>query len=122
MAKTIDGQLRERIRREVMAAYPRLRRKVYTERSEAWIKAREEFGKKWQEMCDEGERLGYLEWTNEYSGSHLEVTTETMVDTGRYEFTETEQEYRQRIAGEIERRFQQAKRDILNPPRRRGGW
>ena len=82
------------------------------EQARSWIKyspeflaARAEFASNWNALVEKGLQKKYLEWTNDYSGSHLEVTEETGYD-GPMEFTETEEEYEMRILAEVERRVE----------------
>lgn len=52
----------------------------------------------WEKLCEKGEKEGWLEWTNEYSGSHLEIVS--LRDTHpirKVERIETDREREERL-------------------------
>ena len=106
MATPIEVQVRQRIEREVRAdpSYRRQSMPGFADVPPEFIAGRKAFAARWEAIIAEGEKANYLEWTNDYAGSHLEITDHMQVPVGP-EWTETETELEARIQTEIARRW-----------------
>lgn len=95
--------LKNRISDEVRRSMVRFSYNTSLPLSEEHLAARAEFVAKWKDMCDEGERLNYLEWSNDYPGSTLEAVIVTST-IGPRAFYETDEQWEQKLRTEINRR------------------
>jgi hypothetical protein len=97
------ARLKERISAEVRSSMVRPSYASQIPLPAEHLAARAEFVTKWEAMCKEGEKLNYLEWTNDYDGSHLVPVTATTT-IGPRAFYETDEQWEQKIRAEINRR------------------
>lgn len=97
--KTLTSAIRKDVRAEhgwdeAQAWVEHDRMDNYTPEELARVKTLQE---QWTALCAQGEDEGWLEWTNDYSGSHLEVVERLTHPTRRALIRESEQERRDRL-------------------------
>lgn len=110
MPKKISGK--ELLRRRILERTERGWIPAYEEYSPEFLNAREEFRKKWDALKDEGERMGFLVWTDGYVGAELVVGDEPGFYNGRH-YTETVEEFRKRVNRMVNAEWQSLQDDAM---------
>lgn len=76
----------------------------HTQLPREFNEARKAFVAEWEALTAKGLESDFLEWTDDYEGSHIVPTTHTTVEDG-WKFLESDQEFNEKVFKETELRY-----------------